>query len=164
MVWMHVDLYSLVISLLNCHGRLKPMAFDTALNAVWVLLGALAVGWTLRARYRTCPGRSVRSTSLHAVRLALVLAALFPYVSATDDVVRIQTLNQHQDRSHPPKQSQNQNLLRLYETMDTPLVCRVQEITFILFFLALVVTPVVKCSTWSEPSESGRSPPALKFA
>lgn len=137
------------------------MAFDTALNALWLLLGAIAVGWTLRARCQGSLNQSVRSTSLHALRLALVLAALFPYVSATDDVVRIQTLDQHHDRSHPAGQTQNQNLLRLYESMDTPLVCRVQEITFVLFFVALVVVPVVQCSTRSEPSESGRSPPVL---
>jgi hypothetical protein len=140
------------------------MAFDTALNALWLLLGAIVMGWMLCARYRNGPRRSVCATSLQAIRFALVLAALFPYVSATDDVVRIQTLDQHHDRSYPARQTQNQNLLRLYETMDTPLVCRVQEIAFVLFFVALVLAPVVKCSTRSEPSESGRSPPILVFA
>jgi hypothetical protein len=136
------------------------MAFDTALNALWVLLGALALLWTLRARYRSGSQTSVGATSLHVIRLALVLAALFPYVSATDDVVRIQTLDQQHDQNHPAQQSQNQNLIRLYETMDTPLVCRVQEITFVPFFVSFVVTPVAQCSSRNEPAESGRSPPA----
>lgn len=140
------------------------MTFDTALNALWVLLGAIALVWTLRARYRSGPHKSVGATSLHVVRLALVLAALFPYVSATDDVVRIQSFDQQHDQSHPARQNQNQNLIRLYETMDTPLVCRVQEITFVLFFVALVITPVAKQSSRSEPAESGRSPPALVLA
>jgi hypothetical protein len=137
------------------------MTFDTALNALWVLLGAIALAWTLCARYRSARKRSVRATSLHVIRLALVLAALFPYVSATDDVVRIQTFDQQHDQGHPVGQDQNKNLIRLYETMDTPLVCRVQEITFVLFFVALVITPVAECSSRSEPSESGRSPPVL---
>lgn len=137
------------------------MSFDTALNALWVLLGAIALVWTLRARYRSTPEPSVTASSLHVIRVALVLAALFPYVSATDDVVRIQTLDQQHQHGHPAGQNQNQNLIRLYETMDTPLVCRVQEITFVLFFVALVITPVLKWSSRSEPAESGRSPPLL---
>lgn len=140
------------------------MTFDTALNAVWVLLGAIALAWTLCARYRSAPNRSVRETSLYVIRLALVLAALFPYVSATDDVVRIQSFDQQHDQGHPATQNQNKNLIRLYETMDTPLVCRVQEITFILFFVALVITPVAHWSTRSEPAESGRSPPVFVVA
>jgi hypothetical protein len=135
------------------------MPFDTALNALWVLVGGVALLWILRARYRSAPERSVGTTPLHVVRLALVVAALFPYVSATDDVVRIQTLDQQHEHSHPAGQNQNQNLIRLYETMDTPLVCRVQEITFVLFFVALVITPVLKCISRSEPAESGRPPP-----
>ncbi len=140
------------------------MAFDTALNALWLLLGACAVTWTVRARFRRHPRRSVTSTSLHVIRLALVLAALFPYISATDDIVSIQTLDQHHDQSRPARQSQNQTLIRLYDTLDTPLVCRVQAIAFVLFFVALVIAPVLRCITHSEPSESGRSPPVLAFA
>lgn len=135
------------------------MSFDTALNALWVLLGAIALAWTLRARYRKAPRPSIGATSLHMIRLALVLAALFPYVSATDDVVQIQTFDQQHSQGHPSSQNQNKDLVRLYEAMDTPLVCRVQEITFVPFFVALVITPVVKRSSRSEPGESGRSPP-----
>ena len=140
------------------------MTFDAALNALWVLLGAVALVWILRARYRSGPQKSVGATSLNLVRLTLVLAALFPYVSATDDVLTIQTVDQQHDHSHPARQSQKQNLIRLYETMDTPLVCRVQEIAFVLFFVALVITQVAKWSSRSEPAESGRSPPALVLA
>ena len=137
------------------------MTFDTALNALWVLLGAIALAWTLRARYRSTPDRSFRATSLHLIRLAVVLAALFPYVSATDDVLRIQSVDQQHQRAHPAHQDQNKTLIRLYETMDTPLVCRVQEITFVLFFVALVIAPVAERSSRSEPAQSGRSPPVL---
>ena len=137
------------------------MSFDTALNALWVVLGAIALVWTLSAHYRSAPNTSAGATSLHVIRLALVLAALFPYVSATDDVLRIQTLDQQHDQGHPAKQTQNQSLIRLYETMDTPLVCRVQEITFVLFFVTLVTAPILKWSSRSEPAESGRSPPLL---
>lgn len=140
------------------------MTFDAALNALWVLLGATALAWTLCARSRSAPDRSLRATSLHVIRLALVLAALFPYVSATDDVVRIQNFDQQHAQRHPARQDQNKNLIRLYETMDTPLVCRVQEITLVMFFVALVITPVAKWSSRSEPAESGRSPPVPVLA
>ena len=140
------------------------MAFDTALNALWLLLGALALVGTLRACYRTAQDRSVGQISLDVIRLALVLAALFPYVSATDDVLRIQTLNDQQHQSHSGKQNQDHNLIRLYETMDTPLVCRIQEITLVLFFVALVVAPATYCHGRKEPTASGRSPPAVSLA
>ena len=136
------------------------MSFDAALNAVWLLLGAIALACTAHARLRNqARHHTTGAASLHIIGVALIVAALFPYISATDDVVRIQHFDQQHDRRHPARNTQNENLIRLYETMDTPLVCHVQAIALVLFFVALVVAPVVKRICRNAPAESGRSPP-----
>ena len=129
---------------------------------VWLLLGAIALACTIRARSRgPVTQQRIGAAPLHVIGVALIVAALFPYISATDDVVRIQNFDQQHDTHHPAKTPQNQNLIRLYETMDTPLVCSVQEIQLVLFFFALVFASAVACVERSRPSKSGRSPPRL---
>ncbi|MBV8553830.1 MAG: hypothetical protein JOY54_21220 [Acidobacteriaceae bacterium] len=144
------------------------MSFDSALNLVWLLLGAIALICTIRARARRPASQRIGPPSLHIVGVTLIAAALFPYISATDDVLRVQNLERQHDAHHPGQapakqsqksNSQNQDLMRLYETIDTPLVCRIQEISLLLCFISLVIAPVVTRIDRSAPSESGRSPP-----
>jgi hypothetical protein len=142
--------------------------FDTALNLVWALFGILALGSIGHSAFCRNLDESLGSKRLHFVGLGLIIVALFPYVSATDDVLRIEHYRfQHetavQDNAHSDTSAGNQaqldDLMRLYEVMDSPLVCRVAEISFTLTFLALVVAPAVKLTHRSAPGCSGRSPP-----
>jgi hypothetical protein len=94
--------------------------------------------------------------------VALILATLFPYVSATDDVLRIEHMNgQHlPSHHHEGKRTASDSLIRLYEAMDTPLVAVVKQISLSLVFVSLVIAPVLTGVDRKLPLFMGRSPPA----
>ncbi len=136
------------------------MHFDTALNLAWLLLGLWALASTTRASLRR-PACSAPKW-LHVVGVGLIVAALFPYISATDDILRIEYYAaQHDQQHHPGKQSQSEDLVRLYETMDSPLVCRTSEVVLTLSFEWLVFAPVLQHIDRNSPFIAGRSPPSL---
>jgi hypothetical protein len=146
--------------------------FDVALNLIWFVLGAFALTSTYRSsfsRYRTAR----TSGWLHICGVALIVAALFPYISATDDVLRIRHMDAQQHtrqvdaekaghRQHEPeKRSSSDTLIRLYETMDTSVVASVRDVPFVLFFVALVVVALWSLFSRETPLRSGRAPPRL---
>ena len=96
---------------------------------------------------------------LHIVGAALIIAALFPFISATDDVLRIEQIKSHQQSPYSSQRGPNDDLLRLYQVMETPLVSVAAEISLTLFFVLFVVDPVARRIDRSAPFESGRSPP-----
>ncbi len=135
------------------------MYFETALNLVWLLLGLIALVSTIRFTLRPSVEPKRAPAWLHIVGVGLIVAALFPYISATDDVVRIEHFNAQHDSGHPGKRGHNDDLLRLYETMDTPLVCRTSEVVVHFYFVALTFTPVLHALNRIAPLAAGRSPP-----
>lgn len=133
------------------------MHFDTALNSIWFAMGALACAGAIRA--------TRRSSGFRVAGIVLIVAALlFPYISATDDVVRIEGLRGQTSHSSSSQRGPNDDLIRLYQTMDTPLVCAVVTLSLTLFFVLLIATAVVLRIDRTAPFESGRSPPRLLFA
>jgi hypothetical protein len=131
--------------------------FDTALNSIWFAMGALACAGAIRA--------TRRSSGFRVAGIVLIVAALlFPYISATDDVVRIEGLRGQTSHSSSSQRGPNDDLIRLYQTMDTPLVCAVVTLSLTLFFVLLIATAVVLRIDRTAPFESGRSPPRLLFA
>lgn len=135
------------------------MHFETALNVVWLAFGLCALASTARFVIRSERDARRGPAWLHIVGVALIVAALFPYISATDDILRVEHFNAQHDQRHPGKQNRTDDLMRLYETMDTPLVCRTTEIAMTLFFVALVFTPALRAIDRIAPFEAGRSPP-----
>jgi hypothetical protein len=145
--------------------------FEAALNLLWVSLGLVALAVTARSvrGRRHCAitaayPRAGAAGWLHVVGVCLIVVALFPYISATDDVLRIEHFNAQAGQQHskiPGKHSQTDNLILLYKTMDTPLVCTVREVVLVFFFISLVFTPVPRLLERMQPQESGRSPPAF---
>ncbi|MBV8864964.1 MAG: DUF2304 domain-containing protein [Acidobacteriaceae bacterium] len=138
------------------------MQFDTALNLIWLVLGVFALASILRMRRKASLPAHHAPAWLHVCGVALILAALFPYISATDDVLRIQHMDVQETRGQhqtPGKKGPIDGLLRLYEAMDTPVVCAVREISFTLFFVSIVITPVLRFVDRIAPLKSGRSPP-----
>ena len=133
------------------------MHFDATLNLIWVLLGLLALASTVRASR----GHTRQCRWLHIVGVALIVAALFPYISATDDVLSIEHFKAQHDSTHPGKNTQNDSLMRLYETMDTPLVCPVSDMALVLFFISIVFAPAIRLIERITPLHTGRSPPSL---
>ncbi len=137
------------------------MQFETALNLIWLVLGALALANTLRVR-RNRSGLHHAPAWLHVCGVAMIMAALFPYISATDDVLRIRHMDLQQtqgNRHEPAKKSSSDALIRLYEAMDTPVACTATEVSFTLFFVSLVLAPVSVLVDRSTPFRIGRSPP-----
>ena len=138
------------------------MQFDTALNLVWLVLGSLALASTSRIYRHRSRNQTSPPAWLHVCGVALIVAALFPYISATDDVLRIQHADWQQTSEHhgdAGKKAPNDGLMRLYETTDTPVISHVQQISVTLFFFSLVAAPVLRQVTRSVSFKSGRSPP-----
>jgi hypothetical protein len=138
--------------------RYEGVQFETALNVAWLLLGLLALGCTAQAAFRDRGNRRAPAW-LHIVGVGLIIAALFPYISATDDVLRIEHFSSQHDSRHPAKQTKTDDLIRLYEVMDTPLACPVSEVALIFFFVSFVFTPLARLIARITPFIAGRSPP-----
>lgn len=136
------------------------MHFDQALNLLWVLLGFLALAGTGTAALRRAPSQRRGSAWLHIVGVALVVVALFPYFSATDDVLRVEHFSQHEHADHPGKKSTNDSLMRLYQAMDTPLVCSTFGVYLTFLFAWFVVIPSLVSIERAVPFRAGRSPPS----
>jgi hypothetical protein len=137
--------------------------FDNALNLLWLLIGLSAITATLRSRV----GRSTHLSNrgpvwLHVCGVALILATLFPYISATDDVLRIEHMNGQNVPGHhrEGKRPASDSLMRLYEAMDAPLVATIKQISLSLVFVSLVIAPVLTGVDRKPPLFTGRSPPA----
>ena len=135
------------------------MHFDTALNLVWVVLGIVALASTIRAAL--IRNRHPSAVWLHVIGVALIVAALFPYISATDDLVRTENLTSthRQHQSSSGKKTPNDNLIRLFETLDTPLACATCAIAITFFAVWVVFVPI---AGWHRNTVSecvGRSPP-----
>jgi hypothetical protein len=130
---------------------------DTALNLVWLLLGVSALAATLGLSRRA----SFSSKQLHLIVVSAIVVALFPYISATDDVLRIEHFNAQQTHPEEGKHRAGDDLLRLYETLDSPLLGSVCRIVFTAVFCLLLIAPVQHMTRRSIPLEAGRSPPSL---
>jgi hypothetical protein len=134
------------------------VGFETILNAVWLALGALALIVMLSR------ARKDRSPLLCCIGVGLVITTLFPVISASDDVIRIQHLEKaHNARRNPSdpdsRKRTNDNLIRLYEAMESPLAVTPLRISFTLCFAFLIV-PL--CSAYARQrtiAQGGRSPP-----
>ena len=138
------------------------MQFEIALNAAWIGLSVFALASTLRTRLRTSSPIHLAPVWLHVSGVALILAALFPYISASDDILRIEHMDLQQKHSHgqpSDKRTTNDGLMRLYEAMDTPVISTVRPVTISTYFVGLVVAPSVTKATSYSPAAAGRSPP-----
>lgn len=134
------------------------MAFETILNALWLLLGLTA----LLVLPRRLQGG--RSSVLCGIGVSLVVATLFPVISASDDVIRIQHLerfheSQHSTRNTTSHKRATDSLIRLYEAMESPLAATPVRICFILFFAFLTVPLCEAYARQGTISAIGRSPP-----
>jgi hypothetical protein len=140
------------------------VAFETILNCAWLLLGFTALAFMLGR------SRKGRSPVLCCVGVGLIIAALFPIISASDDVIRIQHLERVHGSSNRNAQNQSSNtnghkrtndtLIRLYEAMESPLAVTPVRISFVLFFAFLTVPLCAAYARQCTIAQSGRSPPA----
>ncbi len=141
------------------------MQFDAILNLVWVVLGLCALGLTARVLLRSSH-TSPSDRCWRFVGVFLVVVALFPYISASDDILRVEHLqNQPKGTSHERRgHTRADDLVRLYETMDAPLACEIVSLVLTFVFVALLIAPFVTSTESSSPSFAGRSPPLTASA
>ncbi|MBV9083106.1 MAG: hypothetical protein JOZ62_10545 [Acidobacteriaceae bacterium] len=65
----------------------------------------------------------------------------------------------HHHQHQSSKRGQNNELIRLYETADTPLVCKTSAVALTLYIVSVVFIPAPVAIDRIAPSEAGRSPP-----
>jgi hypothetical protein len=132
---------------------------DLTLNLAWLLLGVLAVGATFGVS--SCKSGS---KPWQLAGIILVLAALFPIISATDDVLRVEHYTSEHGGHHSRRSTTGDELIRLYEAMDAPLTVQASRIEFILLFISFVTVVKTAVLTRVAPFAAGRSPPILFLA
>lgn len=121
-------------------------------------MGVIALASVIRSSIRRdVPHKS--GAWLHIIGVALIVAALFPYISATDDIVRTEDLATHHGQNHSGKKTPNDNLIRLYEALDSPIVSPACAFVMTFFAIGLVFLPTVKRAYRVAPACAGRSPP-----
>jgi len=138
--------------------RCGNVAFETILNAAWLLMGFIALAAICARSYKS------RSPISCCIGVALIIATLFPIVSASDDVIRIQHLERAHESRHNDSESSrhkrtNESLIRLYEAMESPLAPTPVRVCFVLFFAFLVGPLCVADVRQRAIAQGGRSPP-----
>jgi hypothetical protein len=131
--------------------------FETALNCVWLLLGATAIAGTVRAARRRGSESRRFSASLQLIGISAVVLALFPYISASDDVLRIASAAPQ--KSETGSRPSNGDTVRLYEVIDSAIVTSGCSFAVTLVFVCLVVSFTAEPRSRAVPFASGRSPP-----
>jgi len=145
------------------HGIFVWLQYDSILNLAWALLGTMALLRTLCASRRIARNSSRRRQLFEAVGVASIIIALFPFISATDDVLRVQQYVSQQEDGKS-RTAHDTNLLRLFETADHSLVSRCSLVGLSLVFLELVVVLFCCGATHTAPLIAGRSPPSIVAA
>lgn len=137
------------------------MHVDSTLNLIWALLGFAGLAVAACSEFRHRLTRSPEKHFLNLVGTALIVTALFPYISATDNLLQIEHVSSHSgapERTSHDRQQTN-NLLRLYDVIDTSLVSARCAFTLTFTFIANVVARTVQQAECGRPQPAGRSPP-----
>ena len=145
------------------------MTFDTALNLVWVLVGTAALG-ALAAR-DVCRRVPLWNRCRRALAVGIACVALFPCVSASDDLVQFERLKASSLRgdqgidafSVKRVEKPALYLARLLESLENFQISSAHRLLFTPRLLALVGTFSNQGVERPLPSRLGRSPPALAF-
>jgi hypothetical protein len=143
--------------------------FDSTLNLAWAILGLGALVATARVALREGSRQRVPRWLLV---VGLIITALFPYISASDDILRLgqglaapagtvsgAALSERRQQPTDRDRRQTDDLLRLYNTLDTPLECRLIAIKFDVLLVAFVLVVACRHISRIAPDVAGRSPP-----
>jgi len=148
------------------------VALDTALNLIWLGIGVTALVLLGIAELRQ---RSSRPYWIlrRALAVFFVTVALFPCVSASDDLFSfafLQTrLGKHGTTgttTTPPedaKEKANLHLARMLQSLDHLQICGIQALAITFFCLALVSFNRAVIPVRDLLCRAGRSPPAAFF-
>lgn len=132
---------------------LYVVGFESFFNSVWLILGFIALVFMLA---QSAKGRA------SVLSAALIVTTLFPVISASDDVIRIEHLQRSHDTS-PHKDNAHKrtsdNLIRLFETMESAVAVAAVELFFTLLFAFFVQFFCDPYTRRFAISPIGRSPP-----
>ena len=138
------------------------MHFDAALNLVWLAIGIGAFASALHAPRRPfllC--RTLSPSQLAGV--IVLLGTLFPYVSATDDLVWLEAVNSAAEHSteHGSGRSQGTlaNLLAFAQAQDSAPASRAFRISPAFVEVGIATLPVFRSLARDSAVSVGRSPP-----
>lgn len=146
------------------------MQFENALNLVWVLVGVAALGAFCVAELRRSTV-SLRSRCRRGVAVLVATVALFPCISASDDLVCLKLLNfgassgpeSFRKLSQISNPGANQSLALQLESLEHSKVSSSGFVPFRLSKVAGVGLHVIRCCDRPMPSRSGRAPPLMPF-
>jgi hypothetical protein len=143
------------------------MTVDTALNLVWLAIGAVALSWLGFLESRRYRHSTRRARRMRLLAVLILTVALFPTVSSSDDLFSFSLLNSHLGKHggagttppEDPKEKAGILLLRLLETLDHYQISNISTLSLALSCLAFVFAldrQVAACAVVSRP---GRAPP-----
>ena len=136
------------------------MPFDVALNLAWLGLGSLILALTIGAS-RYLKGRNSVPYWLRIAGAVAIAGALFPFVSATDDLVRMEAIaspTEHQDTRNT---GSNNSLLHLYQATEAFLTSGAIRIPYTPVFFAIPRSIAPQSLGYVRLHIAGRSPPHL---
>lgn len=139
------------------------MHFDVALNVAWLFLGILTFVLMLRAS-RCVRSKAVSRFWLRIAGAVAIVGTLFPYVSATDDLVWLEASNtrsEHQDSRSTGSSNSNSGLLSLYHVSQSSVGSGTVRVACVLVFLAMTIAPILRTFSYVSLRPAGRSPPDL---
>jgi len=149
----------------------EVVSFDAALNLLWLLVCLGAVVYQTVLEQRLGKRRDGRARSRRTLSVIMAAIALFPCISATDDVVAMWCLNGSvagdekaglvSEHGTPLKPAAN--LVRLLELIDHFQISVAFYILLILCLITLLVAHQRPPLVWCIRSSSGRSPPYTSF-
>lgn len=142
------------------------MSLDNALNFTWALLAVATLASFIAAEWRR-KRATLAPRFRRGVALLVILIALFPTVSATDDVVQMQSLRfgipapqqLRRQSAAGPTDSSALYLARLSETFQTIRVSSPFSMAAAWFFTSLSALPTSRSHTCCLSSPATRAPP-----
>jgi hypothetical protein len=148
---------------------------NAILNLAWAAICLAAFAWLIAAENRREHQRaraSRRTIIYRGIALSLALVSLFPCVSASDDLVRLQFLGANTTTSTPsdshkspasPDQSEKKALGmlgRLLEALDSVQITVALALCITLCLFSLAITESHRSLDRFLPARAGRAPPS----
>ena len=134
------------------------MHFEAALNLAWLSLGSVMLALAV---YNLKHRRVARVACwLQLAGVLAIAGTLFPYVSATDDLLWMEAnASRSQHESNRTNSGDNRSLVSLYQAADASLPAHTIRLGYVLLIFALLLLPEFRYSACRRGHFMGRSPP-----
>ena len=141
------------------HDTLKTYVhFDAALNLVWLCLGAVMLILTVYTSARSARAYN-RAAWLRLACTVVIAVALFPCVSATDDLVWMERASPRSEHQSSRSDS-TRLLLNFHQASEATLPVGTVRVGCTFVLLGFLLVPIFQMIARQQTRETGRSPPA----